>query len=82
MRKIRPAPLASIVVALFLLTSSLVCLVIQPDPIPLVSFWMGGLFLDLVLISASALTLRQDASPGGRALWTRGRVLPMAAAKN
>lgn len=79
MKKIRPAPLASIAVALVILTSSLVYLVLQPGKIPLVSFWMGGLLLNLLLISASALALRREAQDGVPTLWTAGRLLPLSA---
>ena len=79
MKKIRPAPLASIAVALVILTSSLVYLVLQPGKIPLVSFWMGGLLLNLLLISASALALRREAQDGAPSLWTAGRLLPLSA---
>lgn len=79
MKKIKPAPLASIVVALFLLISSLYYLLIQSEEIPLVPFWMGGLLVCTVLISASALALNRNADDRTRVIWTRGRFLPLAA---
>jgi phosphate transport system permease protein len=79
MKKIKPAPLASIVVALFLLISSLYYLIIQSEEIPLVPFWVGGLVICIVLISASALALNRDATDRTRVAWTRSRFLPLAA---
>ncbi|HII06999.1 MAG TPA: phosphate ABC transporter permease PstA [Methanotrichaceae archaeon] len=79
MKKIKPVPLASIVVALFLLISSLYYLLIQSEEIPLVPFWMGGLLVCTVLISASALALNRNADDRTRVVWTRGRFLPLAA---
>jgi len=79
MKKIKPAPLASIVVALFLLISSLYYLIIQSEEIPLVPFWVGGLVVCIVLISASALALNRDATDRTRVAWTRSRFLPLAA---
>lgn len=79
MKKIKPAPLASIVVALFLLISSLYYLIIQSEEIPMVPFWMGGLVICIVLISASALALNRDATDRTRVAWTRSRFLPLAA---
>ncbi len=79
MKKIKPAPLASIVVALFLLISSLYYLIIQSEEIPLVPFWVGGLVICIVLISASALALNRDATDRTRVAWTRPRFLPLAA---
>jgi phosphate transport system permease protein len=78
MKKIKPAPLASIVVALFLLISSLYYLIIQIEEIPLLPFWEGGLVACLVLLSGSALTLHRDAD-GTQVAWTRGRFLPLTA---
>jgi phosphate transport system permease protein len=79
MKKIKPAPLASIVFALFLLISSLYYLIIQSEEIPLVPFWVGGLVICIVLISASALALNRDATDRTRVAWTRSRFLPLAA---
>ena len=79
MKKIKPAPLASIVVALFLLISSLYYLIIQSEEIPLVPFWEGGLVVCIVLISASALALNREADDRTRVAWTRSRFLPLAA---
>jgi phosphate transport system permease protein len=78
-KKIRPAPLTSIVVALFLLISSLYYLIIQTEEIPLVPFWEGGLLACLVLISASALALNREATDRTRVAWTGSRFLPLAA---
>jgi phosphate transport system permease protein len=78
-KKIRPAPLTSIVVALFLLISSLYYLIIQTEEIPLVPFWEGGLLACLVLISASALALNREATDRTRIAWTGSRFLPLAA---
>ncbi|MDD5768381.1 MAG: phosphate ABC transporter permease PstA [Methanothrix sp.] len=78
MKKIKPAPLASIVVALFLLISSLYYLIIQIEEISLLPFWVGGLVACLVLLSGSALALHRDAD-GTHITWTRGRFLPLAA---
>jgi phosphate transport system permease protein len=79
MKKIKPAPLASIVFALFLLISSLYYLIIQSEEIPLVPFWEGGILACLVLISASALALNQEATDRTRVAWTGSRFLPLAA---
>ena len=79
MKKIKPAPLASIVVALFLLISSLYYLIIQSEEIPLVPFWEGGLVVCIVLIFASALALNREATDRTRVAWTRSRFLPLAA---
>lgn len=79
MKKIRPAPMASIAIALFLLISSLYYLLIQSEEIPLVPFWMGGLIATILLISASALTLNRGADDRTRVLWTKERFLPLAA---
>ncbi len=78
MKKIRLAPLASIVVALFLLISSLYYLIIQPGELPLVPFWVGGLLVCAVLISFSALVLNRGADDRTRVVWTWGRFLPLA----
>ncbi len=79
MKKIKPAPLTSIVVALFLLISSLYYLIIQTREIPMVTFWEGGLVACLVLLSASALNLHREADERTGVAWTRSRFLPLAA---
>ena len=79
MKKIKPAPLASIVVALFLLISSLYYLIIQTEEILLLPFWEGGLVACIVLISASAFALNRGAADRTRVAWTGSRFLPLAA---
>jgi len=78
-KKIKPAPLASIVVALFLLISSLYYLIIQTEEILLLPFWEGGLVACIVLISASAFALNRGAADRTRVAWTGSRFLPLAA---
>jgi phosphate transport system permease protein len=78
-KKIKPAPLASIVVALFLLISSLYYLIIQTEEILLLPFWEGGLVACIVLISASAFALNRGAADRTRVVWMGSRFLPLAA---
>ena len=79
MKKIKPAPLASIVVALFLLISSLYYLIIQTEEILLLPFWEGGLVACIVLISASAFALNRGSADRTRVVWMGSRFLPLAA---
>lgn len=79
MKKIKPAPLASIVIALVMLVSSLYYLIVQVEEIPLVPFWEGGILASLLLISASALTLNRGADDQHRVSWAWFRSLPLAA---
>jgi phosphate transport system permease protein len=79
MKKLRPAPMASIAIALFLLISSLYYLLIQSEEIAIVPFWTGGLLASILLVSASALTLNRGAEDKTRVSWTAERLLPLAA---
>jgi len=79
MKKIKPAPLASIVVALVMLVSSLYYLIVQVEEIPLVPFWEGGILASLLLISASAFVLNRGADDQHRVSWSWFRSLPLAA---
>jgi phosphate transport system permease protein len=79
MKKIKPAPLASIVIALVMLVSSLYYLIVQVEEIPLVPFWEGGILASLLLIFASALTLNRGADDQHRVSWAWFRSLPLAA---
>jgi phosphate transport system permease protein len=79
MKKIKPAPLASIAIALFILVSSIYHLLFQPEEIALVPFWVAGLLGCVLLISASALSLNRGGEDRSRVIWTRGRVSALAA---
>jgi phosphate transport system permease protein len=79
MKKIKPAPLASIAIALFILVSSIYHLLFQPEEISLVPFWVAGLLGCVLLISASAITLNRGGEDRSRVIWTRGRFSALAA---
>ncbi|MCR3883579.1 phosphate ABC transporter permease PstA [Methanotrichaceae archaeon M04Ac] len=79
MKKIKPAPLASIAIALFILVSSIYHLLFQPEEIALVPFWVAGLLVCVLLISASALSLNRGGEDRSRVIWTRGRFSALSA---
>lgn len=55
MSKIQPLPAAAILVALFMLITSVFYLIVQPGEIQVAPFWMVGLLASAALILASAL---------------------------
>ncbi|MHC1631091.1 MAG: phosphate ABC transporter permease PstA [Methanotrichaceae archaeon] len=77
MKTIRPVPMMAIVIAVFMLISSLFYLIVQPEQILVVPLWEGSLFACTVLVLASVVTLHRNDTKN--ISWRSDKVLTVAA---